>query len=95
MTARAILPDRSFSFLAFLVSNPLLTHNVGTTSGNFNDAAFRCTLEVFDNDKVYFCADYPFERMEEAAEWFDATDIISDEQRQKMGRDNAQNLLGL
>lgn len=60
-----------------------------TTSGNFNDAAFRCTLEVFDHDKVYFSADYPFEKMEDAAEWYDATDVIGDEERRKIGRTNA------
>jgi 2,3-dihydroxybenzoate decarboxylase len=66
-----------------------------TTSGNFNDAAFRCTLDVIDNDKVYFCADYPFEKMEDAADWYDATAVISDEQKQKIGRTNAIRLLGL
>lgn len=66
-----------------------------TTSGNFNDAAFRCTLDVIDNDKVYFSADYPFEKMEDAADWYDATEVISDEQKHKMGRSNAIRLLGL
>jgi 2,3-dihydroxybenzoate decarboxylase len=66
-----------------------------TTSGNFNDAAFRCTLEMLDNDKVYFCSDYPFEKMEDAADWYDATDVISDEQRIKMGRTNAIKLFNL
>ncbi len=66
-----------------------------TTSGNFNDAAFRCTLEVLDNDKVYFSADYPFESMEDAASWYDATDVISPEQKQKIGRTNAIRLFGL
>jgi 2,3-dihydroxybenzoate decarboxylase len=66
-----------------------------TTSGNFNDAAFRCTLDVLDNDKVYFSADYPFERMEDAADWYDATDVISAEQKQKIGRTNAIRLFKL
>jgi len=66
-----------------------------TTSGNFNDPAFRCTLDVFDNDKIYFCADYPFERMEDAAGWFDATSVISDEERLRIGRTNALRLLKL
>ncbi len=66
-----------------------------TTSGNFNDAAFRCTLEVLDNDKVYFCADYPFEKMEDASAWYDHTEVISDEQRRKLGRDNAIRLFKL
>jgi 2,3-dihydroxybenzoate decarboxylase len=66
-----------------------------TTSGNFNDAAFRCTLEVLDNDKVYFSADYPFERMEDAAAWYDSTDVVSAEQRRKIGRTNAIKLFKL
>ena len=66
-----------------------------TTSGNFNDAAFRCTLEVLDQDKVYFSADYPFENMEDAADWYDATGVITDEQRRKIGRDNAARLFKL
>lgn len=66
-----------------------------TTSGNFNDAAFRCTLDVLDNDKIYFSADYPFEQMEDAADWYDTTDVISDEQRCRIGRKNAIKLLDL
>jgi predicted TIM-barrel fold metal-dependent hydrolase len=66
-----------------------------TTSGNFNDPAFRCTLDVLDNDKIYFSADYPFEKMEDAAEWFDATTEISDEERIKFGRTNAIRLFDL
>ena len=66
-----------------------------TTSGNFSDPAFRCTLEVIDQDKVHFCADYPFEKMEDASDWFDATDVISDEQRRKIGRSNAIELFKL
>jgi len=66
-----------------------------TTSGNFNDAAFRCTLDVLDHDKIYFCADYPFEKMEDAAGWYDNTDVISNEDRLRIGRINALNLLNL
>ena len=66
-----------------------------TTSGNYNDPAFRCTLDVVDNDKVYFSADYPFERMADASNWFDGTETISDAERLKIGRDNAIRLLRL
>jgi 2,3-dihydroxybenzoate decarboxylase len=66
-----------------------------TTSGNFNDAAFRCTLEVLDNDKVHFSADYPFEKMEDAADWYDSTTVVSEQQRQKIGRTNAIKLFKL
>jgi gamma-resorcylate decarboxylase len=44
-----------------------------TTSGNFNDPAFRCTLEVMGRDRVYFSTDHPYETMKDAAEWFDST----------------------
>jgi len=66
-----------------------------TTSGNFNDPAFRCTLETIDNDKIYFSADYPFERMEDAANWYDATPVINAEQKRKIGRTNAIKLFKL
>jgi 2,3-dihydroxybenzoate decarboxylase len=66
-----------------------------TTSGNFNDAAFRCTLEVLDNDQVYFSADYPFEKMQDAADWYDSTDVVSAQQRRKIGRTNAIRLFKL
>ena len=66
-----------------------------TTSGNFNDPAFRCTLDTIDNDKIYFSADYPFERMEDAANWYDATNVINEEQKRKIGRTNAIRLFKL
>jgi len=66
-----------------------------TTSGNFNDAAFRCTLDMLDHDKIYFCSDYPFENMEDGTSWFDATDVISNEQKLAIGRTNAMRLFGL
>jgi len=66
-----------------------------TTSGNFNDPAFRCTLDVLGKDRVYFSADYPFERMEDAADWYDATDVITDEERVQIGRTNAIELFKL
>jgi len=66
-----------------------------TTSGNFNDPAFRCTLDTLDPDKVYFSADYPFEKMEDAADWYDATPVVSEEQRLKIGRRNAIRLFKL
>jgi predicted TIM-barrel fold metal-dependent hydrolase len=66
-----------------------------TTSGNFNDPAFKCTLEVLGKDRVYFSADYPFETMEDAADWYDATTTISDEDKRQIGRTNAIELFGL
>ena len=70
-------------------------HFVVTTSGFFDDPAFRNTLEVMGKDRVCFCADYPFETMEDAADWFDASSVITDEERVQIGRTNAINLFDL
>ena len=48
-----------------------LDHFCVTTSGNFCDPSFRCALEVMGADRMMFSADYPFEKMEDAAIWFD------------------------
>ena len=66
-----------------------------TTSGNFDDAAFRCTLDTIDHDKIYFSADYPFETMDDAAGWYDSTEVISEEERRRFGRTNAIRLFDL
>jgi gamma-resorcylate decarboxylase len=66
-----------------------------TTSGNFNDPAFRCTLDVMGRDRVYFSTDYPYETMEDAAQWFDLTTIIDEPARAQIGRANAINLFKL
>jgi 2,3-dihydroxybenzoate decarboxylase len=72
-----------------------LDNFVVTTSGNFNDPAFRCTLDVLGNDRVLFSADYPFEKMEDAADWYDNTTVVSEEDRIKIGRNNAIKLFNL
>ena len=66
-----------------------------TTSGNFNDPAFRCTLDVLDESRVYFSADYPFEKMEDAASWYDSSQVVSEAQRRRIGRANAIKLFNL
>ena len=66
-----------------------------TVSGNYNDAAFRCAVDVLGVDRMYFCSDYPFERMQDAADWFDNTDVIDDSARLKIGRTNAIRLFDL
>lgn len=66
-----------------------------TTSGNFNDPALRCTLETIDPAKIHFSADYPFETMEDAASWFDTTEVLTEAERLAIGRDNAITLFRL
>jgi 2,3-dihydroxybenzoate decarboxylase len=69
-------------------------HFYVTTSGNFCDPSFRCALEVMGADRMMFSADYPFEKMEDAANWFDNTPL-SDELRLQIGRTNAIKLFKL
>ncbi|MBT8099099.1 MAG: amidohydrolase family protein [Gammaproteobacteria bacterium] len=66
-----------------------------TVSGNFNDAAFRCSIEALGIERLYFSSDYPFERMQDAADWFDNTGVIGDKDRLRIGRNNAMALFGL
>jgi 2,3-dihydroxybenzoate decarboxylase len=54
-------------------------HFYVTTSGNFCDPSFQCALEVMGADHMFFSADYPFERMEDAARWFDASPLREDQ----------------
>ena len=66
-----------------------------TVSGNYDDAPFRCTLDVLDAGRVYYSADYPFERMQDASDWFDNTSVIADDVRADIGLRNAMRLLKL
>ena len=72
-----------------------LKHFTVTTSGFFNDPALRNTLEVMGTDRVCFSADYPFETMQDAADWYDATPVLSDAERRKIGRENAIRIFNL
>ncbi|WP_235993884.1 amidohydrolase family protein [Paraburkholderia solitsugae] len=65
-----------------------------TTSGNFRTIAMRNAMEEIGGDRVLFSTDYPFETMEEASAWFDRAEI-GDNDRQKIGRDNAKRLFRL
>jgi predicted TIM-barrel fold metal-dependent hydrolase len=71
-----------------------LDHFYVTTSGNFCDPSFKCALEVMGVDRMMFSADYPFEKMEDAAHWFDNTPL-SDAERLQIGRTNAIKLFNL
>jgi 2,3-dihydroxybenzoate decarboxylase len=45
-------------------------------------------------ERVLFSVDWPFESVEEGADWFDRAEIGADERR-KIGRDNAIKLFKL
>src|SRR3984885_4638472 len=60
-----------------------------TTSGNFNTQALIEAMLVIGADHIMFSADWPFENIDHAAQWFDACPI-SEADRTKIGRSNAQ-----
>ena len=65
-----------------------------TTSGNFNTQALIEAMLVIGADHIMFSADWPFENIDHATQWFDACPI-SETDRVKIGRSNAQRLFRL
>ncbi len=65
-----------------------------TTSGVCSDEPLKCALAALGEDRVLFSADYPFENMQAAGDWIEASDI-SAETRAKVCSGNAKALFGL
>jgi 2,3-dihydroxybenzoate decarboxylase len=65
-----------------------------TTSGNFRTPTLLDAMAEVGADRILFSADYPFESIGEAAEWFDNA-AISEPDRLKIGRTNAERLFEL
>ena len=65
-----------------------------TTSGNFRTQALTDVILEVGADRVLYSVDYPFEDVVEAKDWFDEAPI-SDSDRVKIARSNAQKLFRL
>lgn len=65
-----------------------------TTSGNFHTPALINAMLTIGADRVMFSTDWPFENIDHAADWFDACPI-SENDRVKIGRENARRLFRL
>jgi len=65
-----------------------------TTSGNFRSQALINTILEIGSDRIMFSADWPFENLDHAIQWFDAAPIAADDRR-KIGRDNARRVFKL
>lgn len=65
-----------------------------TTSGNFNDPTFHCTVAEVGMDRILFSVDYPFETTSDAAVWFDNMEM-DEADRLAVGRTNAIELFKL
>ena len=65
-----------------------------TTSGNFRTQTLIDAMLEIGADRILFSADWPFENIDHAADWFD-TAAISEGDRIKIGRENAHALFKL
>ena len=65
-----------------------------TTSGNFRTQTLIDAILEVGSDRILFSTDWPFENVDHAALWFDAC-TISEDDRRKIGRDNAVRLFRL
>ena len=65
-----------------------------TTSGNFRTQTLIDAMLEIGADRILFSADWPFENVDHAAQWFDSASI-SEADRRKIGRDNAIRLFKL
>ncbi len=65
-----------------------------TTSGNFRTQTLIDAMLEVSADRILFSADWPFENVDHAANWFDACSI-SEADRLKIGRTNSMRLFKL
>jgi 2,3-dihydroxybenzoate decarboxylase len=65
-----------------------------TISGNYHAPSLVGAMLEVGSDRLLFACDHPFEDMADGARWFDEV-AISEADRLKIGRTNAQGLLGL
>ena len=65
-----------------------------TTSGNFRTQTLIDAMLEIGADRILFSTDWPFENVDHACQWFDATSI-SEADRLKIGRTNAVDLFKL
>ena len=65
-----------------------------TTSGNFSTPALVDAITEMSADRVMFSIDWPFEAVDEGAQWFDKAQI-AEADRKRVGRDNAIKLFKL
>ena len=65
-----------------------------TTSGNFRTQTLIDAMLEIGSDRILFSADWPFENVDHAANWFDVC-TISEDDRLKIGRTNSMRLFDI
>ena len=66
-----------------------------TTAGNFSTTTLMNAIQWMGVDRLMFSVDYPFEKISQAAEWFDGLEVVGEADWNKMARTNAEKLLKL
>jgi gamma-resorcylate decarboxylase len=79
--------------LAGTVTDYFLANFVITTSGVLDDLVLDFVVKKLGVERVLFSIDYPFEDPAGAAEWLRSTSAVDDQQRRRIGRLNALDLL--
>jgi 2,3-dihydroxybenzoate decarboxylase len=65
-----------------------------TTSGHFSTTTLNFCVNEVGSDRILFSVDYPFEKFEDACDWFDNMECNTSD-RKKIGRENAKKLFKL
>lgn len=65
-----------------------------TTSGHFSTTTLNFCCNEVGSDRILFSVDYPFEKFEDACDWFDGMECNTAD-RLKIGRENAKKLFKL
>lgn len=66
-----------------------------TTSGHFSDSTLQCAIAEMGIERIMFAVDYPMEVMVHGTSWMDSTELLSEEDRLRIGRTNAIELFKL
>ena len=65
-----------------------------TTSGHCSTSALMCAIMEMGTDRIMFSTDYPYESMQQGADWFDNIPFCEND-KIKMGRTNAMKLFNI
>jgi predicted TIM-barrel fold metal-dependent hydrolase len=79
--------------LAGTVTDYFMANFLITTSGVFDELVLDFVVKKLGAERVLFSIDYPFEDPASAVEWLRATSVLDDQQRRRIARLNALDLL--
>lgn len=66
-----------------------------TTSGHFSTPTLEYCIKEIGAERILFSIDYPFEKFEDACDWYDGVELDGPDTVKKIGRENAKKLFKL